>query len=132
MLDATTMNRPTILVVDDDKLIRWSLTERLTQDGYRLLEAETASEALARQREGLDLVLPDYRLPDGDGLAVLKKMKEVDPDTLVILLTGHSSVETVVEAMRQRATTTSPSRSPWTRSLSSSSGRPRRRGCDAR
>ena len=97
------MNRPTILVVDDEQLIRWSLTERLAPDGYRLLEAETASEALARQREGVDLVLLDYRLPDGDGLAVLKQMKEADPDTLVILLTGHSSVDTAVEAMKQGA-----------------------------
>ena len=59
--------------------------------------------ALKRVREGVDLVLLDYRLPDSDGLAVLKQIKENDPDTLVIMLTAYSNVDTAVEAMRQGA-----------------------------
>src|SRR5437899_1783799 len=97
------MQAPTILVVDDEQLIRWSLTTRLTEEGYRILEAATAADALARAREGVDLVLLDYRLPDSDGLAVLKQIKEIDPDTLVILLTAYSSVDTAVEAMKHGA-----------------------------
>jgi DNA-binding NtrC family response regulator len=97
------MQAPTILVVDDEQLIRWSLATRLTEEGYRLVEAATAAEALARAREGVDLVLLDYRLPDSDGLAVLKQIKEIDPDTLVILLTAYSSVDTAVEAMKHGA-----------------------------
>src|SRR4051794_40746078 len=97
------MPAPTILVVDDEQLIRWSLRERLTDEGYRVVEADTAASALARAEEGVDLVLLDYRLPDGDGLTVLKKIKERDPDTLVILLTAFSSVETAVEAMKHGA-----------------------------
>src|SRR5689334_8236206 len=94
---------PTILVVDDEQLIRWSLTDRLKTEGYTVVEAATAAEALGKSEEGVDLVLLDYRLPDGDGLSVLKKIKEQTPDTLVILLTAYSSLETAVEAMKQGA-----------------------------
>ena len=97
------MPSPTILVVDDEQLIRWTLSSRLTDEGYRVLEAETAAEAMKRVREGVDLVILDYRLPDSDGLTVLKQIKDHDPDTLVIMLTAFSTVDTAVEAMRQGA-----------------------------
>jgi two-component system response regulator AtoC len=97
------MSMPAILIVDDEHLIRWSLTSRLAKEGYRLLEAATAAEALERSRDGVDLVLLDYRLPDADGLEVLKQIKQTTPDTLVIMLTAHSTIETAVEAMKHGA-----------------------------
>jgi two-component system, NtrC family, response regulator AtoC len=94
---------PTVLVVDDEQLIRWSLSERLTADGCTIVEAGTARDALERFGPDIDLVLLDYRLPDSDGLRVLRKMKTLQPDVPVILLTAFSSIETAVEAMKQGA-----------------------------
>src|SRR4029078_8090569 len=98
-----TMSSPTIPIADAEQLIRCPLTSRLTDEGYRGFEADTAANALRRGREGVYLWLLDYRLPDSDGLAVLKQIKENDPDTLVIMLTAYSNVDTAVEAMRQGA-----------------------------
>jgi len=92
-----------VLVVDDEALIRWSLAERLRADGHDVVEAGTAGEAIDRAEQGVDLVLLDYRLPDEDGLVVLRKLRELDSDVLVIMLTAHKGVDTVVEAMKAGA-----------------------------
>jgi DNA-binding NtrC family response regulator len=94
------MSNATILVVDDEELIRWSLREGLKREGYAVLEAGTGREALDQFKLGVDLVLLDYRLPDIDGLSVLRELKKLDPDALVILLTSLVSVDTAVEAMK--------------------------------
>ena len=97
------MSARRVLLVDDDDLVRWSLAERLRADGHHILEASTAAEALERAEAGVDLVLLDYGLPDEDGLSVLRKLREIDPDTIVIMLTAHSEVEMVVDAIKAGA-----------------------------
>ena len=89
-----------ILVVDDESLLRLSLRARLAQEGYDLLEAGTATEALEQLASEPDLVLLDFHLPDGDGLNVLRQIKQRSPDTVVILMTAFSSIENAVEAMK--------------------------------
>jgi DNA-binding NtrC family response regulator len=97
------MNGARILVVDDEELIRWSLAERMRAEGYDVVEAGTGAQALELARDGVDLALLDYKLPDTDGVTLLRQIKELDADVLVIMLTAYASVETAVEAMRDGA-----------------------------
>lgn len=98
------MQQANILIVDDERLIRWSLKARLEQDGCTVTEAESGEKAIsALESAPPDLVLLDFKLPDTDGLTLLKKIKQADPDILVIMMTGFSTIETAVEAMKQGA-----------------------------
>jgi two-component system, NtrC family, response regulator AtoC len=97
------MAQPTLLIVDDEELVRWSLRERFARDSYTVLESGTAAGAIDKITPAVDLVLLDYRLPDGDGLTVLRQIKELSPDTLVILMTAFSTVENAVAAMKHGA-----------------------------
>ena len=97
------MPHANILVVDDESLIRWSLKQRLESAGYDVTEAESAAAAVELVKAEIDLVLLDFKLPDGDGLDVLRQFKEQSPETLVIMMTGYSTVENAVEAMKRGA-----------------------------
>jgi DNA-binding NtrC family response regulator len=97
------MANATLLVVDDEQLIRWSLVERLQQEGHRVLEAGTGAEAVERCTDDVDLVLLDYRLPDADGVALLRQLRKAHPDVVVIMMTAYSSVDIAVEAMKEGA-----------------------------
>ena len=87
---------PTVLVVDDEALIRWSLTEALGERGYAVSEAanaRTAVAAIEQAAEPFDVVLLDYRLPDSADLRLLAKVRELAPSTQVIMITAHISPE---------------------------------------
>src|SRR4029079_16886482 len=94
------MANETVLVIDDEQLIRRSIAKRLSLVGYTVLEAEDGRTAVEKAGLGVDLAILDYRLPDLDGLTILKQIRQLDPDVLVILLTAYASVETAVEAMK--------------------------------
>jgi len=90
----------TILIVDDDPLLRLALVERLRSDGYDILEAGTVAEATEAISPDVDLALLDFHLPDGDGLSVLKSVKERSPETVAIMMTAFASVGNAVAAMK--------------------------------
>jgi DNA-binding NtrC family response regulator len=93
-----------ILVVDDEKLIRWSVGERLQRGGYEVISAESGEEALEKLvAEAPDLILLDVRLPGIDGLATLQRALERHPDTAVLMMSAHSTVDIAVEAMKHGA-----------------------------
>jgi DNA-binding NtrC family response regulator len=93
----------TILVIDDEKTIRWSLGEAL-RDDYEVIDADSGRKGLELFREkSSDLVLVDLKLPDKSGIEVLKKIKEHDPKVPAIMMTAYGEVETAVEAMKAGA-----------------------------
>jgi DNA-binding NtrC family response regulator len=90
-----------ILVVDDEKMIRWSLGEALRGWGYEPIEAETVNAALAAfDAEPLSAVLLDINLPDGSGLDVLRKIRHRQPDAMVIMITANVLVDETIAALR--------------------------------
>lgn len=98
------MEKISILVVEDEKLIRWSLKQQLEKAGYIVTEAEDGATARAKwKKSGWDLALLDIKLPDANGLDLLKELHEEDPDLPIIMMTAYSSVESVVNAMKRGA-----------------------------
>jgi len=90
-----------ILIIDDEAFIRENVERILGEDGYTVLGAESGRSALElAAEEDLDLVLLDLNLGPEDGIAVLKSLKEIDPELLVIVITGFGSVESAVEALK--------------------------------
>jgi len=94
----------TVLIVDDQLTIRRSLRHLLERKGYRACEADSGATAvLIAQAEDPEVILLDLKLPDGDGLEILERLQNVCPETAVILLTGHGSVEVAVTAIKKGA-----------------------------
>jgi len=93
-----------ILVVDDDKGIREILEIVLTQEGYEVTSIEDGIKALAKcRRQKYDLIITDLKMPKMDGIEFLKAVKEISPESLVILITAFASGETAVKAMQEGA-----------------------------
>lgn len=94
------MALPLVLIVDDDKLTRWSVSRILGRAGYQICEAGSLTEgAIALERQRPDVILLDIKLPDGDGFALLKAVQLGHPDLPVIMMTAHASPETEQAAL---------------------------------
>jgi len=95
------MPQKRILIVDDEKLVRWALTQKCAEFGYQALEAKSGEEAIrALQNEAVDLVLLDVHLPDLSGIEVLEKLKQAGETRGIIMMTGDPQLEDVKAALR--------------------------------
>lgn len=93
-----------ILVVDDDQGMREFLEIMMTREGYRVVTAGDAGKALARcRKETFDLIITDLKMPKMDGIGFLREIKQLSPETMVILITAYASGETAVNAMKEGA-----------------------------
>jgi DNA-binding NtrC family response regulator len=95
------MSPTAILIIDDDRLVRWSFGTVLGRAGYQLHEAATGQEGLAAiERDVPDLVLLDVKLPDMDGFAVLAAIHQAHPNLPVLMMTADATPETARQARR--------------------------------
>lgn len=90
-----------ILVIDDEKLLRWSLQQNLSKEGYTVITAEKGMEGLTLFKEDSpDITLLDIHLPDVSGITVLQGIKEVHKDALVIMITAFGDIQTAVKTIK--------------------------------
>lgn len=100
-MDLADPARPTVLVVDDEMLIRWSLRERLSAAGFDVLEAADGLDAIDfLESSSVDLVLVDLAMPRLDGMGVLAHVNATDPGCPVILMTAFGSPEDAEKVQR--------------------------------
>ncbi len=94
-------DRPSLLVVDDDEVLRTRLARALEERGYETWQAGGYDEAMAiARRESPEMAVVDLRMPGPSGLELLRDLKALDPETRVLVLTGYGSIATTVDAMR--------------------------------
>ncbi len=99
------MQGPRVLIVDDEASLRTALFRALDRKGYQVITAASSKEAetISQTDKPLDLALIDLRLPDGDGIQLMRKIRDMHPNIQVVILTGHASIESAVEATRYGA-----------------------------
>ncbi|MFI5295085.1 MAG: sigma-54-dependent transcriptional regulator [Thermodesulfovibrionales bacterium] len=95
------MKRGMILVIDDEDIVRTSCSRTLTPGGFEVKLAKNGQEGLKMMgEEKFDLVLTDLKMPDMDGIEVLRKIKQDWPKVEVIIITGYQTVDTAVKAIK--------------------------------
>ncbi|WP_051617064.1 sigma-54-dependent transcriptional regulator [Desulfonatronovibrio hydrogenovorans] len=99
--DLERLEKVRLMLVDDEERFRTTLAKRLGEKGVKPRTASGGVEALQSMKDGpVDVVVLDIKMPGMDGIETLGQIKKIDPDTEVILLTGHANVESAVEGMR--------------------------------
>ncbi len=95
------MNKGRVLIIDDEDIVRVSCQRILVPEGYEVRSTKSAAEGFSLlAQEPVDVVLTDLKMPDIDGMQVLKKVKEGWPDIEVIMITGYQTINTAVEAIK--------------------------------
>ncbi len=95
---------PKILIIDDEKAIRNTLKDILSYEKFEVDEAADGAEGIKKaEAGGFDLILCDIKMPKMDGIEVLSKLQEINPDIPVVMISGHGTVETAVEAIKKGA-----------------------------
>lgn len=95
---------PSILIIDDEKSIRKTLTEILSYEGYKIDEAADGEEGLKKFKEkNYDIVLCDIKMPKLDGIEFLERAKDINDEVPIIIISGHGNIETAVEAVKKGA-----------------------------
>ena len=96
--------QPSILVVDDEEIMRDVITTLLEEEGYRVISSATGEEGVEKvKEEAPDLVLLDLMLPSMSGLEALEEIIRIDPDIVVVMISAYASIETAVEATKSGA-----------------------------
>lgn len=93
--------KPKLLIVDDEKNMRWAISRALEKEGYEIYEASNGQEGIAIfERNRPDVMLLDLKMPVMDGMETLKKIRETNTTTPILMLTAHGTMETAIEAMK--------------------------------
>jgi DNA-binding NtrC family response regulator len=96
--------RPSVLVVDDDTVIRKNLSQILKTEGYYVLTVETGKQAIAASKKHFfNVALIDVRLQDMEGTALIDRLKETEPRMIRIIVTGYPSMDSAIEAVNRNA-----------------------------
>jgi DNA-binding NtrC family response regulator len=97
-------NARNVLIVEDEQVIRTTLREYLSGEGFMVTEAGCVADALAAARlRDFSVAICDVRLPDGDGIQLLKRLQQLNPDLFVLIITAYATVESAVEAFKAGA-----------------------------
>src|ERR1700689_2951586 len=96
--------RKQVLIVDDEPNLRKILSAQLSRDGYEVMTAEDGEQGLAMLKEHhIDLVITDLKMPKVDGMTLLKRALELEPELPIVLITAHGTIDTAVEALKSGA-----------------------------